>query len=332
MMEILIEKAVLHILDKNANMPVISKREIDLEDDAVYKFIVTSVKKLYDDMTTKRGEFREDSFVLGQIKELENNFMEATSKISEHLYKYILMQEDIPSGDMLFATVLIEDIRYLAMIKLNYKSGYTHLIEYNENEVINKIIKHRVIFSAESSSMNEGALVNLVDYKLKILEKVYMIDGEKSSYFSKEFLSCKAELSKKESIKIINEVAKEVSKKYFDEDFTKPLNVKKTIYEDITETGTVTVANIAKKSFGNMPEIEKEYVEEVKKAGVKESILFNDPEPEKKFGKHKIKTDSGVELSLPMEMYSDKESLEFINNPDGTVSILIKNVGKIINK
>jgi len=103
------------------------------------------------------------SFVLGEIKELESNFMEATSKISERLYKYILMQEDIPSGDMLFATVLIEDIRYLAMIKLNYKSGYTHLIEYNENEVVNKIIKHRVIFSAESSSMNEGALVNLVD-------------------------------------------------------------------------------------------------------------------------------------------------------------------------
>ena len=54
-MEILIEKAVLHILDKYANMPVISNRQIDLEDDAVYKFIVTSVKKLYDDMTTKKG-------------------------------------------------------------------------------------------------------------------------------------------------------------------------------------------------------------------------------------------------------------------------------------
>ncbi|MBO5288376.1 MAG: nucleoid-associated protein [Clostridia bacterium] len=331
-MEVQIEKAVLHILDKNANMPVISKREIDLEDDAVYKFIVTSVKKLYDDMTTKKGEFKEDSPVLVQVKECENNFMEATSKIAEELYKYILVQEDIPSGDMLFAIVSIEDIRYLAMIKLNYKSGYTHLIEYNASEVVNKIIMHRVIFSAESSSMNEGALVNLTDDKLKILEKVYLIDGEKSSYFAKEFLKCKTELSKKESIKIINEVAKEVSKKYFDEDFTKPLDVKKTIYEDITETGTVSVNHIAKKSFGNMPEVEKEYVEEVKKAGVKESILFNEPAPEKKFGKHKIKTDSGVELSLPMEMYSDKNSLEFINNPDGTVSILIKNVGKIINK
>ena len=50
---------------------------------------------------------------------------------------------------------------------------------------------------------NTHILLNLVDYKLKILEKIYMIDGEKASYFSKEFLSCKAELSKKESIKII---------------------------------------------------------------------------------------------------------------------------------
>ena len=64
----------------------------------------------------------------------------------------------------------------------------------------------------------------------------------------------------------------------------------------------------------------------IKKAGVKEEITFAGEEPEKKFSKHKIKTENGIELSVPTDIYKDKNAIEFINNPDGTISILITNV------
>ena len=41
---------------------------------------------------------------------------------------------------------------------------------------------------------------------------------------------------------------------------------------------------------------------------------------------HKIKTDNGIELTVPTDVYKDKDAIEFINNPDGTISILITNV------
>ena len=44
------------------------------------------------------------------------------------------------------------------------------------------------------------------------------------------------------------------------------------------------------------------------------------------FSKHKIKTDNGIELSVPTDVYKNKDAIEFINNPDGTISILITNV------
>jgi len=52
----------------------------------------------------------------------------------------------------------------------------------------------------------------------------------------------------------------------------------------------------------------------------------------KKYASQKIRTDTGVENNFPSDYFNDKEKLEFINNSDGTISIVIKNVSKILNK
>lgn len=331
-MDIQIDKAILHILDKNAAMPVFSENFMDLSDDSTYKFIMNNIKKMYDDTTTRSGRFKQDSYVLSQIVNIHETLMESSKSIAEFLYRFVNNQDSIPGGDLLFALAKVNDSNYLAIVKLNYKEGYTHSVDYSGEQVTNKIMLHRVMLSAESASNNEGVLVNLDNKSLRILEKSYLIDGDRKNYFSEIFLQCGTEISKKESIKVMNDVAKEITKKYFDEDFKKIAEVKKSIYEDIEESGSLKLENVARKAFGDIEEVQKEYIEEVKKAGVRPRIEFSGEEPEKKYNKYKIKTDSGIELSLPMEIYKEKEAVEFINNPDGTVSILIRNVGKIISK
>ena len=39
-----------------------------------------------------------------------------------------------------------------------------------------------------------------------------------------------------------------------------------------------------------------------------------------------------IEIRIPMEQYQNKDKVDFITNPDGTISVLIKNVGSIISK
>ena len=53
---------------------------------------------------------------------------------------------------------------------------------------------------------------------------------------------------------------------------------------------------------------------------------------EKKFGKQKLKLSNGIELIVPLEVYRNPDLIEFINNPDGTLSVTIKNVEDIVNK
>lgn len=60
---------------------------------------------------------------------------------------------------------------WLGILKLNYKNGYTHYTENVEGAPVNSIIQQRACLPSQSGKVEEGALVNLTDYSMKLLEK-----------------------------------------------------------------------------------------------------------------------------------------------------------------
>ena len=47
----------------------------------------------------------------------------------------------------------------------------------------------------------------------------------------------------------------------------------------------------------------------------------------RRFQTQRLTTDTGIEITIPMEEYRNPDHVEFITNPDGTISVLIKNIG-----
>lgn len=331
-MECTIQRAILHIMGDNGVPPVYSQQELNLSEEAISNFIISHVKKIYNDDASKTGVFAGGSFILSQMSCLKDSFIETTSTIADYLYNIMKTHSEIPSADLLLALILINEIPHVAIIKFNYKEGYTHYVNYNEAGTYNKIIIHKVIFASENQKNDEGVLINLNDFSLLIAEKSYNIDGEKKQYFSDLFLECKTDLSRKESIKVINDVAKDITKRYYNDNFQKVSEVKSAIYENIEVAGNIDVGMIAETCFQGNHVVQEEYLQKVKQAGVTDTIRFTGESPERKFCKHKIKTDNGIELTMPMDVYKNKDIIEFSNNADGTISIVLKNINRIISK
>lgn len=331
-MQIKIKNAVLHVLDVNATLPVFSQYELDLSETQIINFIETHIKRIMEDSSAKYGEFKNESIIPEILNKLDDSFLDSSVEISNTLYKIMKKYPNIPSADLLIAIVNIDCINYLSIIKFNYKVGYTHFVDYANNGTNNKIIVHKVIFPSESQKVEEGTLININDHSCIVVEKKFMVDGEKINYFSDLFLICKTNLSKKESINIINSVAKEVARKYYNDEYEKTALVKTAIYDSLEGEGNIKIEKIADSVFSGDDHVKKEYIEKVQEAGVFNEIIFSGNTPEKSFSKYKIKTDSGIELSIPMELYKNKNVIEFINSPDGTVSIVIKQINKIDNK
>lgn len=327
-MEIKIDNAILHILDSTGELPVFSQEMIHLDDEKIYNFVLGHIEKMFVDQGVKTGKVSENSKIPSLIKKIEDNFIDGSIFIAEDLYKIMKQYLDIPSGDLLIAEVKYENYEYIAIIKFNYKEGYTHYVDYGHNGTLNKIVINKVMFPSELQKNMEAVVINKNDLSMRVLEKDYSIDGIKMSYFSTMFLECDLDLSIKESIKVIRNVAKEITKEYYDDDFNKVAEIKEAIY-DTLDSGVIEIENVANSIFRNNPEIKREYMDRVEGAGVPRAVDLEGKKPEKKLTVHKLKMDNGISLDIPVEIYRDRDIIEFVNNPDGTISIMIKNISNM---
>lgn len=333
---IFIKKIVVHILDSNLQMPVLSEIESQLNDDIV-EFVGKHIEKIINDDNLKAAEFVEDDNTIKVICEKiskENEFfLEGTINMANVLFKIMHENVEIPPADVIFVLFSIENAMHLGILKLNYKHSYIHHIEATESGMANSIIKQRTALPSIGQKIDECAIINLEDFSLKIYEKKYNINEEKIFYFSSMFLKCSSQASLNEKVKIFTKATKKFSETYFDEDPTIHAEIKKAVVESIEEKEAIDVEVVARSVFARDPQLKQEYIEHVEKAGLQEKSIpiENEKIVERNFRKQKIKTDTGVEISLPVEYYGNRDKVEFINNVDGTISILIKNIGKITN-
>ena len=330
-----IRRAVLHVLDLNSGIPVISKGELEVTED-MENYLVRHIGKVLDNPNTKSAVFSSEDnnmrTLCNLLKDKESDFLPITADIAGIFFSFMQKNPDIPSADLVCCIVEVDGSVQLGILKLNYKAGFTHWVTNSEEGSINTIIRHQTLLPQEGQKLDECVLVNLENQKIKIIEKQYEINGEKEFYLSGHLLGCNCELSDNAKLKIIDKVAKSMNKKYFDEDFEKAVKLKKAVSECFEETSAIQIEHIADKVFEKNADVKREYVEEIAKAGIIEKeITIPDRIIEKKFRTHKIKTDTGIEIDFPLEYSDNSDRIEFINNPDGTLSIIIKNVTKITN-
>ena len=108
------------------------------------------------------------------------------------------------------------------------------------------------------------------------------------------------------------------------------MEVKKIIYDELEEQGALDVDVIKEKVFKDNEEMKKDFEEKIEKYNLSETKI----EPQnkattRKFEKQCLKTDTGIEITIPMDQYGNNDNVEFFTNPDGTISVMIKNIGKL---
>lgn len=334
--EIRIEQVVVHILDSGLGVPVLSDNVLECGSDFA-DFLKAHIFKIDVSDDIRSCTFEEESEVFHLAEEWNpEKFMEVSQKIAANLYTIMNQNIDIPAADLLVVEYSVEKHRYLALLKMNYKTSYTHLTNADPWGNSNDIIQQKAILPGETQKLSEAALIDLMAPQyVRLVEKKYDVNGVKTNYFSKMFLKCKGSLSSKTKLAIVNKAVADVQKKYFheSEQFEVQMETKSILNQEFAEQGGFEVPVIIDKIFKEHPQMKEEVQEKLEKYNLTEATVEpQNPATTKKFTKQHLMTDTGIELKIPMEEYNNKDRIEFITNPDGTISVLIKNVGSIESK
>ena len=337
--EIIIRNAIIHILDSSVGMPVLSEQLLPQSQD-LYDLIRGHIFRIASGDDLKHcvfdtGETEEERVVYQLLQNFEEeNLISFSQEIASYLYTIMNENIDIPAADFLVVTYQVNSTPHMAMLKLNYKDSFVHMTGKDEDgSHFNDIIKQTATLPSAGARLSEAVLIDLSDFSVDIVEKKYEVNGIKTNYLSEMFLKCHAKMSQKTKMNIVTKAVDQINKKYFEDDFDKKMEAKSIIQNEIAESGTIQVETISEKIYGDLPEVKEEFTEKLEKYHMADARIVPQSETTtKKFTKQFIKTDTGIEINIPMEQYNDKDNVEFITNPDGTISIMIKNINHITTR
>lgn len=328
-------KAILHILDANSGVSVYSQKELDLDEGNILSYICEHIDKVCDDPSMRTGTFKENSGFLYKLKEYKNaeiTFSDFSAFIAQRLYEVIGESDSITSSDAVICECLMGEIPSIAIMKCDNKPGFVHQVVQQEGIVKNEIINHYAIMPTTSQRFTDYAFINLEDFSIKYKPKRISVSGEKIDMFADGLFECDFDYSTKESFNSMTKLAKKITEEFAGNEIDTEARIKQYVKDTAIATENIVVDEVAQAVFTSSPSAREEFVQKAKEAEIPENIPMN-PYVTKRVNKNiKIVTDTGIEISFPPEFYKDDENISITTNQDGTISILINNVGQIINK
>ncbi len=330
--EIRIRKMILHILDSTTGEPVLSDDVLEAGAE-LQEFIRDHIAKLFAGDDSKKCEFhKQESEIYRLLNDYDDeNFVPVSKDIASYLYGIMNANIDIPSADLFVVRFTSDSLEYLAILKMNYKAMYTHRSIPENNFVRNEIFRYKELLPAESQRLSEACVIRLNDLAIWLVEKKAEINGKKEEYFSELFLKCKTRLSDKKKLKLVEKAIESVNNEAYDElDRYEPnMKAKAVIHEELDKNGGFVVEDIGDLVFKDREDLRTAYQEQVEKFDlVKEEILPQSERTTKRFERQNLVTDTGIEIKIPMDQY-ENGNVEFITNNDGSMSLVIKNIGKL---
>ena len=327
-MEIIIHQAILHVLHTTLDAPVLSGGGMELTAEKTAYLQYHIEKLLASDEIRQCRPLPDSAF----RNELEHNqdFIDLSCRIAGVLFDYMHAHTTIPGADLAVVDFTRDGAPWLGILKLNYKNGYTHYTETVEGAPVNSIIQQRACLPTQSGKVEEGALVNLTDYSMRLLEKKYDIDGHKEFYLSSVVFQYTQAEPEKKKLQAIQEAAAQAVKDAYEDEPHADAQVAMLIANQAADNDNqVSVEQVRQQLAEEYPLAAVPFDDYVEKSEVLEEAaapVTVTPARIRRMESRSIRTANGIEVKIPTELLNSDSELEFLHDPDGSVSLLIKNV------
>lgn len=274
----------------------------------------------------KRGYFEANSPFFAKI---EDDLAVSSQTIAKLWREAFVISENQKTNDLIFIQFDKDGVPYFAFLRLALREHLAHII--GEESPI-QITQNNLPSAAQTP--DEALVVNLTSRQYYLIEKRIKHNGSFANYFSENLLQVTPEQSVKKSIKTLEHTAQKIAENFNQDDFTFQSKMKSVIYDHLEGEEELSPEKLADQLFDSNLTARLSFVDQVKEA-IPEPINISDIDHSrqtKKLENQKLSLSNGIEMLVPTRVFQDAESVEFIQNQDGTYSILIKNIQNIQSK
>lgn len=328
-------ECILHVLDTEKNICVFAEELIPEMEPEIEKLLQNKIQKAFTSNNIQHGYFKANSSIKQGIDDYlakECSFVELSRLIGEIIFEKKMKYGLFQPCDFICCNVLIEGRRFIALLDNSYNEGITHNVRQEEDRIVNEIIRHKTLFSTNIMKRDAVVLIETSDMSIQVVENKSEIEAEKIYFYTRLVLDCDSSPSYQESSKVLQKKCETMINKYELDEVAILPKMKQLIKESLDSNVEIDIQEMAVELFPERRMIQDDFKQEVLEQGIKPKIQVENVKQTKQMKVQRFKTDSGIEVIIPIECMSQKELVEIINNPDGTIAIQLKNINKIQSK
>ena len=221
---------------------------------------------------------------------------------------------------------------HLCVAYLPFRNAVVHQVDVDENGVITtQLLNHGTVMPIPGGKGCAGFVVNLSTGDIRLRDAEVLTNVGSRPLFAEALFAMAQTRSTKEAVKVVEEVIQQAAPAEMTAQELTPA-LKRAMSKSIEEKGVIDVQDVASEVFRSDPEREM-LVEQVSRQLEEEQLEPVIPVENKRImnqlQKVKIKTDTGISITLPRTLADDENSFAVVDNQDGTISIIINKVQEL---
>mgnify|MGYP001097692717 CR=1 FL=1 len=340
--EIYINEAIVHILDNNADEPVLNEYTLQLNEE-IYGFLLKHIEKCLKDEELKYAIFNEERNIVKEVSQEYLNGSNSIVEVSKELVRqmFILMKADgnIPCCDLVIVSISTEYGPMLAILKMDYIKNYTHSIDFVDNKIGINIVPEFTGLPVSAQKIQKCAFIKPIredqGFNLMVIDKQNKSkdDGEYgSNYFIGKYLGCTVIDNERDITKTFVKAAEEWTRTSFEENADTAEMIRSSIKRKLKEEDSIDIQSLSEDMFGDNAEVQQSFREYISSKGVGDQIDIDKQWVEKKLKRVRLKIDKDIDVYINEEAYHDNSKFEIQRVGDGSINIVIKHVKNYIEK
>ncbi|MFL8710751.1 nucleoid-associated protein [Clostridioides sp. GD02377] len=327
----IINKFIVHVFDKESTVPVLGDFEgkINQESEGLLK---KCLKKIIKNDNLRKGIFNEynDNLVKKCCEQMiyeKDSFVDNSKEIASYMFEK--MKEELGSCNVIMCLYSNKEQEGIAIMKFEYKSVYTHSIEYEDDKFNIQVIPNNVAFSIQPK-IKQAALIELSGINDEYHVRVLDIDSEKEdskSRFIEEFINAKKVDDDTYKTKVLKKTIDKWINNHYSEDVKKAEEVKSLLNYRLLQSENIDVDEFISEIIDD--EQKDSLKEELDEKNVNDNLNVDKGWIEKNINKRKMKLDNGFGIVGNISDFEDPMKYSVKKNLDGSVDIVLKNVSYI---
>lgn len=360
-----VRNAILHVFDFETGAKHLSERELDLSERPTRSYVQRHLRKVSNSPESRHGSFSEQSAFAEKISDYFHGYEDFVS-LSQDIGLYFweeLRKSDDPGqcdilvadfddtdataqkakaantavGDALAQALEQDDYdtppqRRFAVILLPRRQTFVHDLRSIDGKTANDVVRTDATLPNPTQKVESYLVVDADTLSISFCDVARSIAGRDSYIIPDGLLQCTTEPSGKEVISTVTRIVEDVAEEY---GLTPALAVSeaKAYVAERAQLGEVVMPQeVGERVFEDAPHMRESYERRAREEHLPEEVAVKRSAANRITKNHRIRTDTGIELSFPSEYARKSELISFEREADGSFRIILKGINHIENR